>query len=92
MYLFFIFSSNEPIIPKIKNSDKKLTNNIGFNFLLNKNNKNKPKKNKIKGILFPENNMPRPKIHIISIFNKNPSLFLNVKNKKIMEKRKKFFI
>ena len=72
----------------------KATGIIFINLLLNKGINNKPNKNEISGILFPENIMPTPKIHIAIEVNMNLRffLFLNIKTTKSVEKKEKFCI
>ena len=67
---------------------------IFFRFNLRKKIKINPKKNNDKGILFPENNIPRAKTFIAINIDKNLRylLFFNLKIKKAIENNAKFFI
>ena len=56
----------------------KLTNNIFFIFIFVKKIRNNPNKNKIKGILFPEKSIPKPRAVIVKKININlPYLFFS---------------
>ena len=71
-----------------------LVSSIFFNLLLNKKIKNNPNKNKTNGILFPENIMATPKIHIANMTNIDIKFFLLLSEKatKNIEKKEKFLI
>ena len=94
MYFSFIPELEELINIKISNNNNKPDSIENLKFLFIKKNKNNPIKNKTKGILFPESNIPVPSILTASKVNINlTKIFsLNIKLEKTIEKKAKPFI